>query len=367
MTLRQKQAYTRPRSGATLPIIVLMLAVFIGITAFAIDISRMFVVRAELQTSADAGAIAGAMQFMDGIDPTGYDSAYAYTQRNLAEATAPTIGSGDILPGTWDGDTRTFTPSSGWTDPTNTAVQVITHHTSDYILGKIYDLTTAPMEKLAVATVGSVVATDCVRPLAIPYRKLLDVLYPGENKPVTYELSPEDIETLRDATSADAINLKIGDASESVVNGSFYAVREGPIVYADGTVGDPWQGANDYGNALSATCNNLTPIIGVGDWLQAEQGNMVGPTRSGVADVCGAKAQGNNPFTCPNPIDYIVPIWDIDDKTVASPNAFRVKYVGVFRVTGYASGGIVGYFRAMNADGAFSPKPGPVQKTALVK
>src|SRR5688500_12861945 len=107
------------RRGVTLPIIVLMITVFIGISAFAIDMGRMYLVQAELQTSADAGALGGAIQFLEQIDESARDSALAYTQRNKAENDAPTIGEGDILPGMWDPDTRTFTQSSGWTDPEN--------------------------------------------------------------------------------------------------------------------------------------------------------------------------------------------------------------------------------------------------------
>jgi hypothetical protein len=48
---------------------------------------------------------------------------------------------------------------------------------------------------------------------------------------------------------------------------------------------------------------------------------------------------------------------------------FKVKYLGVFYVTGYntVTNAVTGYFSTMSASGAFSPTPGPIQTIALVK
>ena len=70
---------------------------------------------------------------------------------------------------------------------------------------------------------------------------------------------------------------------------------------ADGTAGNPWSGANDFSNALGATCASLAtlianaggrPTIGVGDWMLAENGNMVNKAGDGVAELRELKTKG---------------------------------------------------------------------------
>jgi hypothetical protein len=143
-------------------------------------------------------------------------------------------------------------------------------------------------------------------------------------------------------------------------------------VYANGTTGNPWTGANDYRSAVGASCAELTATIGVGDWLQAEQGNMQGPTRDGVAALCGISGNPQS-FTCNPTVPIKIVVWDLDDRSVAAPNAFRVKYIGVFHLTGFSKGtgsspdGVTGYFQTLASTGSFNPAPGPVKKTALVQ
>lgn len=48
------------QKGITLPLVAIMLFVFLGIAALALDLSHLYVVRNELQNAADAGALAGA-------------------------------------------------------------------------------------------------------------------------------------------------------------------------------------------------------------------------------------------------------------------------------------------------------------------
>ena len=46
--------------GVTAVIVTILLIVFLGVAALAIDIGHLYVVRNELQNAADAGALAGA-------------------------------------------------------------------------------------------------------------------------------------------------------------------------------------------------------------------------------------------------------------------------------------------------------------------
>ena len=47
------------RRGATIVLVAILMTVIIGFAGVAIDLSRLYVMRAQLQTTADATAIAG--------------------------------------------------------------------------------------------------------------------------------------------------------------------------------------------------------------------------------------------------------------------------------------------------------------------
>ena len=60
----------RNRSGATLVLVAILMTVIIGFAGIAIDASRLYVMRAQLQTTADASAIAGIVESRTSGPPT---------------------------------------------------------------------------------------------------------------------------------------------------------------------------------------------------------------------------------------------------------------------------------------------------------
>lgn len=364
----------RARPGFALLLASLLLIVFVGIAAVALDFSRMYLFRTQLHTASDAAALAGALRLMNG-DPRGApDTAIAYGTSHLVEKAAATMTATDVVPGTWDFIGSTFTPAPGgdWFAAANNAVEATARYVAPFTFGKFFGFTTRNRAATSIAALGSVGSTWCVRPWAIPYASMLQILYPANTPPVTYNLTSSDVTRLRSLTMANEILLKVGNASGSPVPGSFYAVRLPPVQYADGTVGNPRGGAGRYRDAIGAPCGALPEPVGVGDWLQAEQGNMEGPTRDGTAILCGV---GGNPqsFICSPAVPVKIALWDISDASVAPPNAFRVKYIGAFYVTGFSKGpsgtldGVTGYFQSLVTVGSFSPVPGPLPKPALVR
>lgn len=63
------QAMNRQR-GAVILLLALLLPLFIGVSAYAIDIAYFFLVRHQLQNDADAAALAGARHLYDGVTST---------------------------------------------------------------------------------------------------------------------------------------------------------------------------------------------------------------------------------------------------------------------------------------------------------
>jgi hypothetical protein len=351
--------------------VVMLLTVLIGVAAIALDMSRLYVYKSQLQTSADAGALTGALRVNKGDRVFADDSAVLYAQRNAVETTVPVITTANVEPGAWNFATRVFTPSGGdWTLSTVNAVRATTSHTANYTFATIFGGTTRTVSAKAVAAIGYVGATDCVRPWAISYSPLLKQIGQSETN-FSYNLTDADINALRAATTANELTMKSGDPANSISGGWFYGVREGPVQYADGTAGDPWSGANSYRDAISgcALDKNGKPItIAPNDWLVAENGNMKGPTEQGLKTLCGVSNGAKAPFSCTPAKTVKAVIWaDTPSKTIGSPVAFKVKYVGAFVVTGMsADDEVKGYFTAIETSGSLSSTPTPLTGKVLL-
>ncbi len=114
----------KSRQGAVAIIVGLMMAVFIGFAALAVDIGHLYVVRNELQNAADAGALAGARFLYNnngtavntGANQIAYDTATANTSEKVSVDVHWTGGNnGDVQRGHWSFATRTFTPNDSTT------------------------------------------------------------------------------------------------------------------------------------------------------------------------------------------------------------------------------------------------------------
>jgi len=113
----------KDQRGATVIMVALLVLVFVGFAAVAIDIGHLFIVRNELQNAADAGALAGA-RFLYLPDDVGeyvnvnanqiaYDAAIG----NRSEGSPVEVlwsggNTGDVERGHWSFTTRTFIPNN---------------------------------------------------------------------------------------------------------------------------------------------------------------------------------------------------------------------------------------------------------------
>jgi hypothetical protein len=104
--------------GAIAIIVALLMSVFIGFTAYSVDIGHLLVVHNELQNASDAGALAGA-RFLYNADGTAVNSgantiAYNSAVDNMSEGLAVEVdlSAGDVQRGHWSFATRTFTANT---------------------------------------------------------------------------------------------------------------------------------------------------------------------------------------------------------------------------------------------------------------
>ena len=100
-----------------------LMPVLIAMLAFAVEVGRMYLVRSQLQTAVDAGALAACLSLRDNRTdvPSAIASAQKFVQLNRAGAFVEVPKEAiNIQPGSWDATARVFVP--GTTSPN--AVQV---------------------------------------------------------------------------------------------------------------------------------------------------------------------------------------------------------------------------------------------------
>lgn len=102
------------RKGATLVLVALVTVLLVGMVAFAVEVGRMYLVRAQLQTAVDAGSLAAALHLQrDRLDIDGaVDAANEFVQANRV-GWLVTVPEDAIVveTGTWDADSREFSPA----------------------------------------------------------------------------------------------------------------------------------------------------------------------------------------------------------------------------------------------------------------
>ncbi|HEU5186589.1 MAG TPA: TadG family pilus assembly protein [Gemmatimonadaceae bacterium] len=182
----------RNRRGA----IVVMAGVFIVaimlMAAISVDASRIFAAKNELQTASDAAALAGALQLLE--EPESFaDTARRYAQRNFVEQQAVDSVEVEIEYGVWMPTERQFIAGAEPKD----AVRVTTRHPLPLSLARVFGDSTVMVNASAIAwAAGPVMEPRCLKPLAVPYSRLLQILgyQPYEN----VYLTDEDVRRLRE-------------------------------------------------------------------------------------------------------------------------------------------------------------------------
>lgn len=335
-------------------LVAILMTVLVGFAGIAIDASRLYVMRAQLQTTADAAAIAGIVEVKDKRPTNATTAALQYVPPNQVEAQTATVNASDVEPGTWDFSTNSFAPLASWTDPALNAVRVTARYPASYTFARVFGVTGMTVQARGVAALGYAGTTDCLRPWAVSYQTLLDDLYPpAGSKDVSYNLTPDDIQRLTSMSyPSDSIRLLSGTSDPTT-----------PGNIAQVVVNDPWTGNNSYKAAITG-CSNLP--IGPGTWLNADAGVGAGQTAGALRNFCtanGGITGGGQNFTCNGQPKVKLAMWDIYNGLPGSNLQLRVKYIGVFAIVGFKGGAgpdqISGYFTSMATTGSFSATPSP--------
>lgn len=143
------------RRGSTLILIVTLMVVIVAAAAFAVDFGRMQLVRSQLQTAVDAGALAGSLQLKQ--DPADVEAARTaardFISRNRvgfnvtvpAEAMAVEVGG-------WDADNHTFDAAA----VERNAVSVrATQANEPFLFARMFGQTSFSIPRSSVAVAGA--------------------------------------------------------------------------------------------------------------------------------------------------------------------------------------------------------------------
>lgn len=291
--------------GAVLIMVALALLVVTALVGIAIDGAVMITTKAQLQRAADAAALAGASGLIDGSYDLATERAIAMAAHNTA---MQTTGSVSVV---IDEEDISF--------PEDDVIRVVTHRTAAegdalrmFFRQVVGDENRADVTAMAAAQAMDLCGGRCLKPWAIPDRwddADNDGEYDGGE---TYSS-----ETTGYRASTDlgrTITLKVANPQETMYSGRFFPVNFPPLGHDD----RPLTGGDWYREWI-AECEPYE--VAVGDRLQMEPGNMVGPTAHGMEELLALDPGAR---------------WDPSSKTVvnsAYAKSPRIALVSIFDPT----------------------------------
>lgn len=145
----------------------IFIGAFMAFTAVGVDLGRLAYTATEVQTVADAAAVAGARTLLDNFRSGGaadpVDAALVVGGQNPVDGGAPNLRAGDVEVGHFDGQTRTF--SSGGV-PQN-AVRVTSRATVQNIVAGIFGAATSTVTRQAIAAYSGSAGGYPTLPIAV--------------------------------------------------------------------------------------------------------------------------------------------------------------------------------------------------------
>lgn len=197
------------RRGATAILVALLIAPLLGFAAFVLDVGVWTVGASQLQTAADAAALAGARRLqLAATGSTGVAGATAEAKstaaRNAALGSPLAESDAEVAVGYWDPDEPD--PDSRFTTGgprPNNAVRVVVSRAGGLIFGGAFVSSSPVISRSAVAWIASIQSHGCVLPTAMPYQVLYDkVASAASARSPRPDLPPSDVARIGDISAA---------------------------------------------------------------------------------------------------------------------------------------------------------------------
>jgi hypothetical protein len=294
---------------------------FLAATTLAIDVGMFMTARAQAQTSADSGALAGAL-------------ALYYDDYNNRTASGPAVQ--NALAASRDNQVINQQVSVQPTDVTfplspaglNNRVRVHVYRSAERrnalrtLMGRFFGVNSANVDAVATAEASPANAMTCVKPFTLP-DKWIEKQDPGGFDPATSTfdsadnkgnpLPNPDIYIPADQPGYTGYNADRDRGMELMIRaGTGNGIQ--PSFYFSYAMGGDTGGSSYEWNI--ANCN--TTVMGWGDLLLMEPGNMVGPTDQGVDELLAKDPDAywdsgtNSPVSTvhPSPRVVAIPLYD---------------------------------------------------------
>ena len=409
------------RKGVFVVLFGIMFVTLMGAAALSIDFARIWAMRNELQTTADAAALAGAVQI--GRVPDNTDADVDAATRELAaanKAMGATAIVDSVIIGNWTDDppvgrdnwTALCTMVSGTcvafpslpspVPPKNAVRAVVAHPTNELIMGALGIAAPRVHARATAWSDAPVPTSSCIKPWSIPYAVLMERInrhrgitndYTGLTRAFDNEL---DMQALREMTTEElTFTLKQGPngANDPYPDGTtspgnfqrvqlpkYKSVDDYSTEWPDGNS----NGTNDYRDAIAGTtCHTLE----IGDSLAVLTGNAPEPTLDAVVPAVCASLVNNeraaNNGDCINSSGGVgVDIKAAFHQCAGNCNGMQyveVKMLGAFTLTkvypnrdngpdpAWETGTIQGVFKPVTAGGPVGPGPTMYKRIILVK
>jgi len=277
--------------GAVLALVALLLVVFLGLAALAIDLGLLYVARGEAQRAADAAAHAGAGYLLNNPDATEAE----------IKAEAMRVGQRNLVRGEW-ADIDPDQDIDILRDERKVRVRV--HRTNDRenpvgtLFAQIIGFGLVDVAASAAAEIWPADAGTCVWPFALPDRWCTEEAQANGTCPADqYSDALESAQGWEDGDWYTSWR----DDDHLIVDGKKYWTGYSDEDYGDqlliksqdpsGAIQPGWYfpfevgtGGSGYRDAISG-CDFAEEVFAVGDTLHTEPGNMVGPTRQGFEEL----------------------------------------------------------------------------------
>jgi hypothetical protein len=370
----------RDERGMTLVFVGLGLFSFLAATTLAIDIGMFMTARSQTQNAADAGALAGAVGLaVNDFNDRSPGGPAVQSAINASVANLVMGVSGSVTPG----DVTFPTGPTGENDRVRVEVRRFQSRGNPLstLFGRLLGVNSVDVIATATAEVAPANAATCVMPFTIPdkwtesqtppWDPMVDefnLFNPGGAalaSPDLYIPPGQSGTTGYDPVTDLGVQMRLKTNNQNKTAPSFY---------------NPWRipgssGASDYEQNIYV-CN--TNIVAMNDLMEAEPGNMVGPTNHGLqalidldpgaywdtgCNCVQGSAYPKSPRVAMIPL-YNPYLYEMGKHNGSSASIYVSNFMGIF-VEGLQGGDVIG--RITPVAGLHKGSAGPLPTGAFAK
>ncbi len=164
----KRKSNFRTRRGATLVLVAVLLFVLGGMAAFALDLSRVYGGVNEIQTGADAAALAGARRLQLAPGVTAAPGTVSFAANNRAFGSPVSITSSDVVAGFWNPIRSEFTPNPDWSNLALNSVRVTVTRPTTLSFGRLLGVSAIAPRRKGTAWIANQASRDCIKPWGFP-------------------------------------------------------------------------------------------------------------------------------------------------------------------------------------------------------